>query len=238
MTEEELQKKVDSFRWYHPIEVAPGVHTKPESQFLEVWKLIEDGMAKIDFKGKCVIDIGARDGKYSFMAEKGGASSVYALDNNGSPGAEFLKEFWKSKIILSEKNLYDLNNPNLADIVLFFGVLYHLRYPFQALRKLADALVMGGKIYIESGMLDSNHDDPMLYCPVRNSPYEITSCTFFNTNALRETLWAFGVDIDDVAVHPNEDGRRIRRMFISATKNREPEPKLIAYWEGVHDSHN
>jgi SAM-dependent methyltransferase len=237
MTNQELQEKVNALKWYHPIHVKVGIDTVPECVFTEVWELIGDGMKTIDFHDKSVLDIGTRDGKYAFQAEENGASSVLAIDNDQSPGALLLKEVWESNVDFKEMNLYQIPAMLRFDIILFFGVLYHLRYPMEALRKITQALNLGGKLYIESGMMD-RYNEPMVYCPVRTSPYEVTSCTFFNVNGLTETLWSFGCTVNSVKAHPTQDDDIVRRMWIEVTKTHEPDAALMNYWEGTHHSHN
>ena len=53
-------------------------------------------------------------------------------------------------------SVYDLdtNAIGMFDIVLFFGVIYHLRYPLLALDKIFD--VCAGELYVESFVID-NH---------------------------------------------------------------------------------
>ncbi|HEY2733662.1 MAG TPA: hypothetical protein VGI70_06735, partial [Polyangiales bacterium] len=72
-----LQAEVDSFAWYHSIELGHGVTTKGQSVMAEM--LTESQLP--DFRGRSVLDIGAWDGYYSFLAERRGAARVVALDH-------------------------------------------------------------------------------------------------------------------------------------------------------------
>jgi len=85
------------------------------------------------------------------------------------------------------------------DVILCFGVLYHLRYPFWGLKKIVDCLEDKGLLIIESGMLVDRRleDDDFLFCPVEQSPYEYSSCTFFNKSSLSTTLKTFGCKLLD-----------------------------------------
>jgi tRNA (mo5U34)-methyltransferase len=72
---EDLQARVHEVGWFHCIDlgggiVTPGASTSP---------LSSDQFP--DFTGRSVLDIGAWDGYYSFLAEQGGARSVTALDH-------------------------------------------------------------------------------------------------------------------------------------------------------------
>jgi tRNA (mo5U34)-methyltransferase len=74
------QRLVDAIQWHHSIRVDDGVVT-PGGKTLEhhhddIKRLRLPGLA-----GKSVLDIGAWDGYYTFMAEGAGASRVVALDH-------------------------------------------------------------------------------------------------------------------------------------------------------------
>src|SRR5207245_8869213 len=91
-------------------------------------------MAKMDLKGRRVLDIGTRDGKFAFAAEKKGAI-VTGIDRDQSICALWLKDHWKSTVTFQRKSLYRLPaTTSTWEIVFLFGVLYHLRYPMRGLR--------------------------------------------------------------------------------------------------------
>src|SRR5579859_2611907 len=72
---DELRRRVDSIVWYHSIDLGDGIVTDGFSKtFLE-------GPQLPDFAGRTVLDIGAWDGYYSFLAERRGAARVVALDH-------------------------------------------------------------------------------------------------------------------------------------------------------------
>lgn len=237
MTPEQLQQEADKFKWYHEIELGLGVKTKPEVRYQESWDLIDEGLAPLTFEDKSVLDIGTRDGKYAFIAEQKWAT-VTAIDNNPSPAGKWAKYVLNSQVEFKELNLYKLPVREKYDVVLLFGVLYHLRYPMTGLRMISKVLVPHGKLYIESGMLDAHHNMPLLYCPVRTSEYEQTSCSFFNIYGLKETLLSFGLFVNGFTIHPNENGKRVRRYWIEAEKTHEMPDDLHKYWEGTHTSHD
>lgn len=237
MTSTELQSAVDGFKWYHEIDVGKGVKTKPVQRFDVSWDLIRDGIQNLDLTGKSILDIGTRDGKYAFQAERQGASKIVGIDTDQSQGALWLKERWKSVVEFRRESVYDV--PLFPyDAVFFFGVLYHLRYPMQALSRVSKCLKNHGKLYIESGMLAGHGGMPLLYCPVRESPYEQTSCSFFNMEGLTETLWSFGCTVTSHRMHPDEDGKQVRRFWIEAEKTHDMPADLQRYWEGTHSSHS
>lgn len=71
----ELQAQADSFPWFHSIDLGHGVRTKGLSELALTDRQLPD------FSGRSVLDIGAWDGYYSFLAERKGASRVVALDH-------------------------------------------------------------------------------------------------------------------------------------------------------------
>ena len=71
----DLQAQADALHWYHTIDLGHGVVTKGDSAQDEGTGILPD------VTGRSVLDIGAWDGKYSFLAEQAGASRVVALDH-------------------------------------------------------------------------------------------------------------------------------------------------------------
>ncbi len=68
--------RVASVPWHHSIDLGHGVVTPGLSES----QLLPDS-ALPEFEGRSVLDIGAWDGLYSFLAERRGASRVVALDH-------------------------------------------------------------------------------------------------------------------------------------------------------------
>jgi SAM-dependent methyltransferase len=127
-----------------------------------------------------------------------GAAQVVGIDNDLSkPATEFLIPFFKSKVQMLQQNLYDLKARELGlfDVILFAGVLYHLRYPFWGLKVMRDVMKPGGELLIETAIWRGDPNNAMLFCPIENdSPYEPTSCTFFNEKGLVDTLNSLNFD--------------------------------------------
>jgi tRNA (mo5U34)-methyltransferase len=98
-----------------------------------------------DLRDKSVLDVGAYDGYFSFAAERLGASRVVAADSyvwqrpNGKDGFEYARDALGSKVEDIEIEVLDISPETVGqfDVVLFLGVLYHMRHPLLSLEKMA-----------------------------------------------------------------------------------------------------
>ena len=142
-------------KWHHRIEVAPGVVTPGLQQTEDL--LGQIGMPE-DLTGMRVLDIGARDGFFTFEAEKRGAAEVIALDNEppDHTGFAIAAELLDSKATYVTENVYALDPERFGrfDLVLFLGVIYHLRHPLLALDRIHDITADDGLMLIETHMID------------------------------------------------------------------------------------
>lgn len=151
---QEAQRLIEAHpHWYHRIEVAPGVVTpgvNDSQMILDALQLPErlDGMR--------VLDIGARDGFFSFECERRGAGEVVAIDYlpPEETGFPIARDLVGSQVEMRQANVYDLTPGDYGtfDLVLFLGVLYHLRDPMLALDRIAD--VSKGKLILETQAID------------------------------------------------------------------------------------
>lgn len=192
-----LAEEIKKYEFYHIFDLGNGVSTPGYKSLVLVQQVVKDAMATVDFKDKRVLDIGCRDGLFSFEAEKAGAKEVIGIDSMISKGAvELLIPHFNSKVKMIEMSLYDLTPEKLGtfDIIIYPGVLYHLRYPFTSLKIIRDMLKPGGKLILETAIMRSwkfNKLEKMalLFCPTeKESPYEPTSVTFFNTKGMKDSL--------------------------------------------------
>ena len=72
----ELSARVAALRWHHAIDLGGGVVTPG---LAHRFTALEDSLP--DMAGRSVLDVGAWDGLYSFLAEQRGAARVVALDH-------------------------------------------------------------------------------------------------------------------------------------------------------------
>lgn len=141
---ENLRTRVEAIRWYHTIDLGNGIVTRGADN--TAFRL-----ARLDlpasFDGATVLDIGAWDGFFSFEAERRGAARVVAADYYSWHGAgwgskagfELARATLGSKVEDIDIDVMDLAPSRIGtfDIVLFLGVLYHLRHPLLALERVA-----------------------------------------------------------------------------------------------------
>lgn len=141
--EELLNKRVANIRWYHRIDLGNGIVTPGVANTQRRLKKI--GLPR-SLKGQTVLDIGAWDGFYSFEAERRGASHVLATDSfswdgggwGTKKGFDLAKKTLKSKVEEKKIDILDISPEKIGsfDVVLFLGVLYHMRHPMLALERV------------------------------------------------------------------------------------------------------
>jgi tRNA (mo5U34)-methyltransferase len=109
-----------------------------------------------DLSGKRVLDVGTRDGYFAFACERLGAE-VVAIDHvdPAETGFEIARSILGSQVTYTVANVYDLQASQLGqfDVVLFLGVLYHLRHPLLALDRLRG--LCRGTLFVESLTCDA-----------------------------------------------------------------------------------
>lgn len=141
-----LQAQIDQLApWFHNIHLPSGVQTAPEHWLGDFprfkWEAIAPHLPA-DLRGWTVLDIGCNAGFYSIQLAQRGAE-VLAVDHN----QHYLKQAaWvaaqfglERRIRFKQMEVYQLGSwQRRFDLVLFMGVLYHLRYPLLALDIVAD----------------------------------------------------------------------------------------------------
>ena len=150
-----LEDRVRQIDWFHSIELAPGLVTPGRddtARRLEILGLPDD------LTGRSVLDVGAWDGFFSFEAERREAARVLAVDSfawNGSnwstrAGFDLAREALGSAVEDREIDVLDLSEREIGrfDVVLFLGVLYHMRHPLLALERVAE--VTAGLLILET----------------------------------------------------------------------------------------
>lgn len=204
--------QMNRIAWWHRIPIGltsdgeviftPGevVHGKDGSDYAGVRFGIPSNL-----KGKSVLDIGAWDGYFSFECERRGASRVTAADtseeNGGhwggaTTGFNFAKNMLSSRATFKAVDIQQVDTfPTYKyDLVLCFGVLYHLENPITGIKNALGAVNAGGSIIFESaGAADSQshvlesaynrHGDPTnIYYPSYGFMIDILTRNGFDPN--------------------------------------------------------
>lgn len=154
---DDLRRRAAEIRWFHSIELAPGLVTRgldDTRQRVDVLQLPGD------LSGRTVLDVGAWDGFFSFEAERRGAARVVAADHfawhgenwSTKEGFELARSARGSRVEDVDVDVLDLDPARLGrfDLVLFLGVLYHMRHPLLALERVAS--VTGGQLVVETAV--------------------------------------------------------------------------------------
>jgi tRNA (mo5U34)-methyltransferase len=119
-----------------------------------------------DLTGKSVLDVGAFDGFYSFLAESRGATRVVAVDNEqyrewvrarwgielkGGEGFAAIARLLDSGVEYRRLDAFDVDELDESfDLILCFGILHRVENPLGLLSTLRRRLAPGGKILLET----------------------------------------------------------------------------------------
>lgn len=238
----DLQRKLAKYNFYHCIRLNEDVVTIGFTEYLPQQAAVERALDQMLRGRERVLDIGCRDGRFSLQAERLGAIEVIAIDNDLSKGAvEVVLPHLNSKVQMYERNVYDLTPETFGkfDVVVFAGVLYHLRYPFWGLKCIRDVLNPGGRLLIETAVFLAHSELPLLYCPIDDeNPYEPTSVSFFNVKGLTDTLSSLGICVRSATLLGSEYRGVDRCTFVCEFVPETIQPNQNAYWEGKHTLHS
>jgi tRNA (mo5U34)-methyltransferase len=167
----QVAERVQALGWYHSIDLGDEIVTPGQSV---ATPLTPSQLS--DMRNRTVIDIGAWDGYYSFLAERCGASRVVALDHYawgvdmgarqqywaecaargelpdhsrdlvdfwnpdlpGRAGFDLAREVLHSKVepVVADFMTTELDSLGTFDVVLYLGVLYHIKEPLTALERV------------------------------------------------------------------------------------------------------
>ena len=140
LSREEIQEKVEALGpWFHNMDVG-GVRTAPDHFLFDYPNQKFQRFAKAlpaDLTGKSVLDIGCNGGFYSLEMKRRGARQVVGIDSDERYLAQArlaAKALGFDNIEFRKLSVYDVARlGERFDLVIFMGVLYHLRHPLLAL---------------------------------------------------------------------------------------------------------
>jgi tRNA (mo5U34)-methyltransferase len=140
--------------WFHNIDLG-GVQTAPDHFLGDYpavkWQRFAHAIPE-DLTGKSVLDIGCNGGFYALEMKRRGAARVLAIDHDADylKQARFAAEVTGLDIEFAQLSVYDVGAlGERFDVVLFLGVLYHLRHPLLALDLIREH-VAGGLLVCQS----------------------------------------------------------------------------------------
>jgi tRNA (mo5U34)-methyltransferase len=169
--------------WFHNLRLPDGSQTAPDHPLGDFpsFKWAEIGRAiPEDLRGWRALDIGCNAGFYSFELARRGAD-VLGIDHD----AHYLRQArWArerlgldDRVELRELGVYDLAHLDESfDLVLFMGVLYHLRHPLLALDIVAERV--RGTLVLQTLTTPGN--------PTFDAPADVP---FDERQRLREPSW-------------------------------------------------
>jgi tRNA (mo5U34)-methyltransferase len=139
LSTDEIRRQVAALGpWFHNIDLQ-GVLTAP-SHFLGDYPSVKwrrfAGVVPASLKGKTVLDIGCNAGFYAMEMKRRGAERVLGLDSRDEylAQARFAAEVSGLDVEFRNLSVYDVGKlGEKFDLVIFMGVLYHLRHPLLAL---------------------------------------------------------------------------------------------------------
>jgi tRNA (mo5U34)-methyltransferase len=143
---DELERRIRALGpWFHDMDLG-GVRTAPDHFLYDYpnvkWQRFAHAIPE-DLSGKSVLDIGCNGGFYSMEMKRRGAERVLGVDSDDRflNQARFAAEVRGYDIEFRKLSVYDLGAlREQFDLVLFLGVLYHLRHPLLALDLIHDTV--------------------------------------------------------------------------------------------------
>ena len=187
-----------------------------------------------DLSGLEVLDVGAYDGFFSFEAERRGATRVLATDSfcwegrggGSKEGFELARAALGSRVEDDHVDPLELHPARVGtfDLVLFLGVLYHMRHPLLALERVA--AVTRRQLIVETlvDLLDVAAPALAFY-PAGEVRGDVTN--WFGPNPAAVLAMLRDVGFRDVRVVPPPPAQRPGLALPS-----EPPPGFLESWFG------
>lgn len=199
--------------WWHSFDFGDGVKVEGcKKKHILDRELLEWGFSRDLFSGKDVLDVGAWDGFYSFHAEEHDAKSVTALDfttwtpcensRETKAGFDIAKRIKQSNVreiyMDIETSEFTPEKIGKYDVIIFAGVLYHLRNPFGILEKLYKLLNPGGIIFIETTCdpyIQKEAKPLIMFHPGNSLNSDSSNYFTFNYSSLKGLVEEFGMTV-------------------------------------------
>lgn len=143
----DLKTTIDSLGpWFHNLRLG-GLQTAPSHDLGDFPSVFFQHFADAipaDLTGWTVLDIGCNAGFYAFEMKRRGAAEVVAIDSDERylKQARFAAQHQQLDVDFRRMSVFDIAGlQRRFDLVLFLGVIYHLRHPLLALDLLRQTAV-------------------------------------------------------------------------------------------------
>jgi len=141
--------------WFHNLHLPDGTQTCPQHSLGDFpsfkWQKLQACLPE-NLQGATVLDIGCNAGFYSIeLARRGARVTAIDVDEHYLAQARWAASVFgvTEQVTFQRSQVYSLSRVNRRwDIVLFLGVLYHLRYPMLGLDIVSRCV--GGQLVIQS----------------------------------------------------------------------------------------
>ncbi|HZH03818.1 MAG TPA: TIGR04290 family methyltransferase [Myxococcaceae bacterium] len=179
MNPEQIETRVHQLgSWFHNLDLE-GVKTAP-SHFLgnfpsDFWHSFQHVLPR-NLSGKSVLDVGCNGGFYSIEMKRRGAERVVGidLDERYLEQARFATQVSGVEVELRKMSVYQVAElREKFDLVIFMGVLYHLRHPLLALDLLHEHVVRDRMLF---QTMERGSDESARFAP----DYPITETAVFD----------------------------------------------------------
>jgi tRNA (mo5U34)-methyltransferase len=211
--------------WFHSFDLPDGEQThgvKPG----DVLAKEADAIFRHRVADKTVLDVGSWDGFFSFEAEKRGAARVLATDHfcwsgpgwGTKAGFDYVHRRLGSRVESLDIDVPDISPETVGvfDVVLFLGVLYHVKDPLRCLERVAS--VTREQLVIETETaLDILPWPVMRFYEGTELNNDATNFWAPNRRCLEGMLREVGFPRAEFAIHPTHGKHwRRTRMIVHA----------------------
>lgn len=248
LTTEKIRRRVAELgQWFHNLDLG-GVKTAPDhflGDYPSVkWQRFSSAIPD-DLHGKSVLDVGCNAGFYAIQMKQRGADRVVAIDTDDHylEQARFAARVNDVQIEFRKLSVYRVGElQEQFDLVLFMGVLYHLRHPLLALELLhehvvADVLVAQSMLRGSNQSIEvprdlefwddkafENEKFPRMYFIENRFANDPTNWWIPNRACFEAMLRSAGFEILD---HPEDEVFICRRIELSGPLNYTSELREI-----------
>lgn len=216
-----MREEIEKLSWWHVITFPDGTVTKGQCDYREQIHR-ERFQLPDDMSGLKVLDLGTFDGYWAIEAKKRGAD-VSAADRWGvmletaklALGAYEIPYYWLGDLDVPSKANWLMST---FDVVFFFGILYHLKNPYQGILNAAGFLKPGGRLFLESAVNQGKlhgikKDIPLLWVIDEVHHGDPTNYHMPNETAIIQLAKFAGLERYGEIIH-GEGGFRVGMTFI------------------------